>query len=202
MMSVSKIDQIAIIMRDTLGRLGFVSLLEALSESIQVTSFDSFDSYVTSSDESFDLAFVDSDILALYGDFFLGKFTKVVPIINGEEPEISSVAEKDPPYIYTHWEHSKFIRRLKETLSENRSTLGAVDEKVLSMREIEVLKEVAKGMTNREIADHLHISMNTVMTHRKNITTKLNIKTVSGLTFYALINGLITGEDVVDRAAE
>lgn len=201
-MSVSKIDQIAIIMRDTIGRLGFVSLLEALSESIQVTSFDSFDSYVTSSDESFDLAFVDSDILALYGDFFLGKFTKVVPIISGEEPEISSVAEKDPPYIYTHWEHSKFIRRLKETLSENRSTLGAVDEKVLSMREIEVLKEVAKGMTNREIADHLHISMNTVMTHRKNITTKLNIKTVSGLTFYALINGLITGEDVVDRAAE
>lgn len=201
-MGVSKMHNIAIIMRDTLGRLGFESLLETLSESIQVTTFDSFDAYVTSSDESFDLAFVDSDILALYSDFFLGKFTKVVPIIIGEEPEISSVSEKDPPYIYTHWEYSKFLRRLEETLSENRSSLGSVDEKVLSMREIDVLKEVAKGMTNREIADHLHISMNTVMTHRKNITTKLNIKTVSGLTFYALINGLITGEDVVDRAAE
>ncbi|MGM9756282.1 MAG: response regulator transcription factor, partial [Parabacteroides sp.] len=67
--------------------------------------------------------------------------------------------------------------------------------KELSSREIDVLQLVAKGITNKEIADKLNISLNTVLTHRKNITTKLGIKTVSGLTFYAIMNGLLSGEE-------
>ena len=47
-----------------------------------------------------------------------------------------------------------------------------------------------------EIAEHLNISLNTVLTHRKNITAKLGIKTVSGLTFYAIMNGLISGDEI------
>ena len=60
----------------------------------------------------------------------------------------------------------------------------------LSKREIAVLKLVAQGKTNKEIADELFISTHTVITHRKNITQKLGIKTISGLTMYALINNL------------
>ena len=67
--------------------------------------------------------------------------------------------------------------------------------KELSTREIDVLQLVAKGITNKEIADKLNISLNTVLTHRKNITTKLGIKTVSGLTFYAIMNGFLSGEE-------
>ena len=48
----------------------------------------------------------------------------------------------------------------------------------------------------QEIADKLNISLNTVLTHRKNITAKLGIKTVSGLTFYAIMNGIISGDDI------
>lgn len=201
-MGITKKHHVAIIMRDTLGRLGLELILQNHFDALQVGSFDSFDSYAASADEAFDLAFVDSDIIALYNDFFMSKLASVVPVIHGEEPEISAASEREPLFIYSQWEQPKLIHRLKEALSENRSTLSAVEEKVLSLREIDVLKEVAKGMTNREIADHLHISMNTVMSHRKNITTKLNVKTVSGLTFYALINGLITGDEVVDIAAE
>ena len=62
---------------------------------------------------------------------------------------------------------------------------------VLSGREIEVLRLVASGMINKQIADTLNISINTVLTHRKNITAKLGIKSVSGLTFYAMMNGII-----------
>lgn len=62
---------------------------------------------------------------------------------------------------------------------------------VLSDREEIVLREVALGKTNKEIADKLCISAHTVITHRKNITRKLGIKTVSGLTVYAILNGLI-----------
>lgn len=66
----------------------------------------------------------------------------------------------------------------------------------LSKREIDVLKTVAKGYSNKEIADRLFISTNTVITHRKNITDKLGIKTIAGLTVYAIMNNLINPEDV------
>ncbi|RLD46011.1 MAG: DNA-binding response regulator [Bacteroidetes bacterium] len=65
----------------------------------------------------------------------------------------------------------------------------------LSDREKEVLMQVALGKTNKEIGEVLFISPHTVITHRKNITKKLGIKTVSGLTVYAILNNLIKIED-------
>ena len=65
----------------------------------------------------------------------------------------------------------------------------------LSPRETEVLRLVAKGLMNKEIADRLNISINTVLSHRKNLTAKLGIKTVSGLSFYAMMNGYISDID-------
>lgn len=65
------------------------------------------------------------------------------------------------------------------------------DGEELSSREKEILVCVAKGMLNKEIADHFNISIYTVITHRKNITRKTGIKTVAGLTVYALLNNLI-----------
>ena len=64
----------------------------------------------------------------------------------------------------------------------------------LSAREKEILVCVANGMLNKEIADKFCISIYTVITHRKNITRKTGIKTVAGLTVYALLNNLITIE--------
>ena len=61
----------------------------------------------------------------------------------------------------------------------------------LSEREKEILVSVAKGMLNKEIADQYNISIHTVISHRKNITRKTGIKTVAGLTVYALLNNLI-----------
>ena len=46
-------------------------------------------------------------------------------------------------------------------------------------------------MINKEIADHLRISVHTVVSHRKNITSKTGIKTIAGLTVYALLNNLL-----------
>lgn len=61
----------------------------------------------------------------------------------------------------------------------------------LSAREKEILVSVARGMLNKEIADQYNISIHTVISHRKNITRKTGIKTVAGLTVYALLNNLI-----------
>jgi DNA-binding CsgD family transcriptional regulator len=64
------------------------------------------------------------------------------------------------------------------------------NENHLTNRETEILKLIVQGFFNKEIADKLNISLNTVLTHRKNIIAKTGIKTVSGLTFYCIRNGL------------
>lgn len=66
----------------------------------------------------------------------------------------------------------------------------------LSVREKEILVCVAKGMLNKEIADFCNLSIHTVITHRKNITRKTGIKTVAGLTVYALLNNLIDSSSI------
>ena len=202
-MSSKKKHTVVIILSDILQRLGLIHAIDDVTESVEISSFDAFDTFVTSStDEIYDIAFIEADLLALYGEYFISRRTLVIPVISNSEPEMVVNEEKEPPYIYTHWKSCKLQDKLKEILDENRKGLKKNNDKGLSLREEEVLKEVARGMTNKEIADRLNISMNTVMSHRKNITSKLNIKTVSGLTFYALINGLITGDEVVDGAGE
>jgi DNA-binding CsgD family transcriptional regulator len=61
----------------------------------------------------------------------------------------------------------------------------------LTPREKEVLKWVALGLSNKEIAENLYISVHTVISHRKNITEKLGIKSISGLTVYAILNKIV-----------
>lgn len=61
----------------------------------------------------------------------------------------------------------------------------------LSVREKQVLKLIAEGKTNKEIAGLLYISINTVQNHRSNIKKKLNIKKTANLVRYALSKGYI-----------
>lgn len=67
----------------------------------------------------------------------------------------------------------------------------------LSERETEVLKLIVQGKTNKEIADHLFISTHTVISHRKNITTKLGIKTSAALAIYAVANHLVDIDSII-----
>lgn len=90
----------------------------------------------------------------------------------------------------------EMVERFQNFFFEPEPPKKNSDLPLLSDREIDVLKEVAHGMANKEIADKLNISANTVITHRKNITDKLGIKTISGLTVYAILNKLINPEDV------
>lgn len=65
------------------------------------------------------------------------------------------------------------------------------DQDALSQREKEIVGCIVRGMTNKEIAEKLFISVHTVMTHRKNITRKLQIHSAAGLTIYAIVNKLV-----------
>ena len=66
----------------------------------------------------------------------------------------------------------------------------------ISNRERDVLQLVALGHSNKEIAEKLFISVHTVISHRKNITEKLGIKSISGLTVYAMLNKIIDPDKI------
>lgn len=87
------------------------------------------------------------------------------------------------------------VRKLRESL-DSRQDNPETEEYDLSAREKEILVCVAKGMLNKEIADACNLSIHTVITHRKNITRKTGIKTVAGLTVYALLNNLIDSSSI------
>ena len=91
------------------------------------------------------------------------------------------------------------IKRLEQItkqddVSKNISQMvfkGGQDSDALSDRERDVIIGVVQGLQNKEIADHLCISVNTVITHRRNIARKLQIHSPAGLTIYAIVNGLV-----------
>lgn len=63
--------------------------------------------------------------------------------------------------------------------------------KPLTKREKEVISLLAKGLSNKDVAEKLFLSPHTVNAHRKNIMKKLGINTVSGLTMFAVIHGFV-----------
>ena len=90
---------------------------------------------------------------------------------------------------------SKIIDKLSEWVADKAPKKN--DDVELSKRETDVLIAVAKGLMNKEIADRMNISIHTVISHRKNITRKTGIKSVSGLTVYALLNNLINEDELI-----
>ncbi|PKQ61417.1 hypothetical protein BZG02_15805 [Labilibaculum filiforme] len=89
------------------------------------------------------------------------------------------------------------LDKLQEILNKkNKSVHADKSSETISSREKNILKHIALGLTNKEIADQLFISIHTVVTHRKNITQKLGIKSVSGLTVYAILHNLISMDEV------
>lgn len=77
------------------------------------------------------------------------------------------------------------------TKSQELRAKSQEQQEELSDREKEVLTLVVQGLINKEIADKLHLSLHTVVSHRKNIARKLNIHSTAGLTIYAIVNKLI-----------
>lgn len=97
--------------------------------------------------------------------------------------------------IYINDEEEKIFSKLKKVVEAANVSPDEDENANLSQRELDVVKLIALGKSNREIAEELFISIHTVISHRKNITSKLGIKSVSGLTIYAVINKLIGTED-------
>jgi DNA-binding CsgD family transcriptional regulator len=129
------------------------------------------------------LYFVTPEIHAAALDFFIPRRTRAV--ITGSNPALLDLTRSE----------SEIVEQIGSLLKarDSQQPSSSAD---LSQREIEVLRLVAMGLINKEIADRLNISINTVLSHRKNITAKLGIRSVSGLSVYAMMNGYVNEADL------
>ena len=183
--------KIALILKDTLRSCGLQSLLVDYFQPVEITAFPTLEGLLSSGTESFDYYFTEAEAFAEGTDYFLPRRNKTIVVVSHSDGAHSGNALQ---CLATDLTPEQLIEQLQQ-IFEAASQQELEGNKELSSREIDVLQLVAKGITNKEIADKLNISLNTVLTHRKNITTKLGIKTVSGLTFYAIMNGLLSGEE-------
>ena len=179
--------KIAIILPDALQRIGLRSLLTDYFSPVEISHFVSFASFQPFEKDYFDLYFTLPDILVIHSDYFLPKRNQTICIVNNGNESVPM-----PSVLPVNTSQEEIVERLRTILRETDISYAQTKGKELSAREKDVLRLIVKGMINKDIADKLYISLNTVLTHRKNITAKLGIKTIPGLTFYAITNGLIT----------
>jgi len=107
-----------------------------------------------------------------------------------EKPVISNT------FINIHDKGTFIVNQVNELLNSFGTKNNDIFISELTRREIDVLKLVAKGFANKEVADKLSISIHTVISHRKNISEKTGIKSASGLTMYAVLKKIIDIDDI------
>ena len=199
--------EIAIIDNNLLARIGLANLLEEIIPEFTIRTFGSFAELMADTPDMFVHYFVSIQIYLEHTAFFLRKKFQTVVLCNAEtQAQLSGVLSlninqdeqhlvKSILLLHQHGHHKGHPQgHPAGMLPAARSQMPPQND--LTMREIEVLSLVARGFINKEIADKLHISLTTVITHRKNITEKLGIKTVSGLTIYAVMRGYVEADSI------
>ena len=200
--------EIAIVNPDTLSCLGLQSLLEEIIPMATIRSFHSFGELMDDTPDMYAHYFISSQIYFEHTAFFLKRKPKTIILAGGETlPQLSGMPTLN---IYQDEQNlAKNILQLRQYGNRYRQSHGkpspaghsdmapnAAAEHDLSAREIEVLVLITKGLINKEIANKLNISLTTVISHRKNITEKLGIKSVSGLTIYAVMHGYVEADRI------
>lgn len=111
------------------------------------------------------------------------------------------LTERFDEVINLYDDESRIEKKLESVIAYEPEKEVEDEEQSLTPREKEIVIGVVKGMTNKEIAQHLFLSTHTVITHRRNIAKKLQVHSPSGLTIYAIVNKLIKLEDI-EKLAE
>ena len=123
-------------------------------------------------------------------------FSNVIPVALVTSYVDAGILKQFKDVIGINDSKQKVVTKIFNLLSDNKLTQDKPESIELSNRETDVLVALVKGLTNKEISDKLYISVHTVITHRKNIVRKTGIKSVSGLTVYALLNNLVDETEI------
>lgn len=192
--------KIAIAAKQFLYRLGIKTLISVIGVEPELYETSSFDSTCQCLQQNPDIEYliINQDILPLAKETHLLKIRELCPL--GKLMVIGDKSIEPCPcasFMLNSDNQKDVLEKFQEFFYEpDKYNIENENTSLLSDREIEVLQTVALGYSNKEIAEKLFISTNTVITHRKNITDKLGIKTIAGLTVYAIINNHIDPETV------
>jgi DNA-binding CsgD family transcriptional regulator len=185
--------EIAIVDSNILAALGLQPLLTDLIPVAEVHIFISFDELQAADQGQFVHYFVASRLYFEHAAYFREKTRRAIVLVNGDlqiagvptlnvcqseqalVKSILAIRRQGHPHEAPH-----------HPVSHPSSGIGG-----LSPREVEVAILLAKGYINKEIADQLHISLTTAITHRKNIMEKLHARSLADIILYVVMNGLI-----------
>lgn len=187
--------KIAIIDPNTLSVLGLKSILQTVMPIMTVDTFGSFTELEVNHPEQYFHYFVSMNVVLENKPFFLARRKKTI-VLTLSLDTMSQLSEFHSLCINVP--ESELVRSLL-MLEQHAHGHGqnlppmpkALQQKILSDREIEVMSLIVQGFINKEIADKLNIGLSTVITHRKNIMDKLGLKSVSALTIYAVTHGYV-----------
>ena len=181
---------------NTLAAIGLKNLLQDIIPVMQVDIFGSFAELQANTPEAYFHFFVAMNVVLENRSFFIANRNKTIVLtmshdsvsqITGFHCLCINVPEKQLLKsllaLEQHAHHGGRNMPPLPSLKDSHQTL--------SEREAEVMALVVQGYINKEIADRLSIGLATVVTHRKNIMTKLNVKSVSALTIYAVTHGYV-----------
>ncbi|WP_302561796.1 helix-turn-helix transcriptional regulator [Phocaeicola coprocola] len=192
------IPEIAIVEQNTLTALGLQTILEELIPVATIRTFLSFARLIDDTPDMYSHYFVSAQTYFEHTSFFLARRPKTIVLAAGEQPSLSGI-----PTLNVCLPQDKLVKAIMQMRKQGHeathhpvSPQEMQQEHDLSPREIEVLILITKGLINKEIADKLNISLTTVISHRKNITEKLGIKSVSGLAIYAVMHGYVEADRI------
>ncbi|MFI3302200.1 MAG: helix-turn-helix transcriptional regulator [Rikenellaceae bacterium] len=189
---------IVILTPNTLMSMGLRAMLESMLPFGMFKVCSEFSEIESSEPEDFFHLFVSANIVVEHGAFFEMRRHKTIILTQGGvntnvlhgfhqiniltsqseiETAIKSLHHAAHGAAHPHHPHAIMSKSEKS--------------EALSPREIEVTKLLVEGLINKEIAAKLSISVTTVITHRKNIFEKLGIKSLAGLTIYAVMKGYL-----------
>ena len=179
---------------------GLKTVLQPLFEQTELLTYDSAEALRAEAESKkgsrpyFVHFFIMADMIGANADFFLACPQLTMLLDDGK-----NLPDKRFPtlnIVCTEEEWYRQILALRQ--SDHQNSLSQVQKvESLSERETDVLRCVAKGMINKEIANELCISVATVITHRTHITEKLGMKSVAALTVYAVVHGVVNYNEII-----
>ena len=187
--------KIAIVDANTLAVLGLKQMLQNVMPIMTVDTFGTFGELEGNQPEQYYHYFVAMNVVLEHKAFFQTQRKKTI-VLTLSRDKMSQLSEFHSLCINVP--ENELVRSLlaleqhAHGQGRNLPTLPkALQQKILSDREIEVMSLIVQGYINKEIADRLNIGLSTVITHRKNIMDKLGMKSVSALTIYAVMHGYV-----------
>lgn len=214
-----KLPSIAIISPNTLAAIGLADIVRRMMPRAEVCLFSRYANLADDAEaDSFFHYFVSIDEALIGANYFLQRQHKTIILVHGDDamrlpqgfhtlnvllPEealirsIISLAQRSHSAHGQQPEAVKLAQQPAEASSTDKH--GAAPTPHLTPRETDVLRGIVNGLLNKEIADTMGVSLATVITHRNNLTEKLGTRSVSALTIFAMMHGIVSSEEMLKQ---